>query len=513
MRAARRSQANAISSKQKESHQMKASPKTKRSRTLAALLVSAAALLGLGAAAEAATAAPKWDANVYWGPTNFQPGERGAFRFEIGNVGDSAGEGGWPKLEVDLPEGFEFDEYAAWEGIWECAAADTPETVTCEAPLLAYFEEFWPKPNTLLGVGNPNWPIFTVNIDDNAPTGPQDLVVRISEGGGELATITEQVTVGGSAADFGIRAGSLEAEALDEDLNPYTQAGGHPFEAVTSYSPTMRFADPALPDSQEGLLGAILPVASVKDVVLDLPVGFTGDPLAAPTCSKSAVNAQECPPSTQVGTAETNNVAGAEIQVAAVYNVAPSRGAPAEFMFRPQAGGGVLLKPVLRSDLGWGLSVQTKGITEINPLFGVEVRLWGVPADPAHDQQRCENPSLVGLRCAGYTATGNPSEVDPEFVIPHSSTAPRRALLTLPTECDGQLEVSTARLSSWEKPGPYTPAGDPDLSSPNWISASASAPPITGCENLDFSPTLKARPTTNAADSGHSSGSLVSRFA
>src|SRR5680860_141577 len=104
MRASRRGQANAISSKQKESPKMKASPKTKRSRTLAALLVSAAALLCLGAAAEAASAAPEWDARTYWGPTNLEPGHRAGFIIEAANVGDTTAED-WPKLEVELPEG------------------------------------------------------------------------------------------------------------------------------------------------------------------------------------------------------------------------------------------------------------------------------------------------------------------------------------------------------------------------------------------------------------------------
>src|SRR5680860_386919 len=126
MRASRRGQANAISSKQKESPKMKASPKTKRQSSAAALLVSAAALLCLGAGAPAASAAPKWDANVYWGPTNFQPGERGGFLIEVGNVGDETAEG-WPTVEIELPEGVEFDENDTQGGYgWACSAAGVP---------------------------------------------------------------------------------------------------------------------------------------------------------------------------------------------------------------------------------------------------------------------------------------------------------------------------------------------------------------------------------------------------
>src|SRR5680860_45348 len=207
MRASRRGQANAISSKQKESHQMKASPKTKRPRRLAALLASAAALLCLGASAPAASAAPKWDAYVYWGPTNFQPGERGGFLIEVGNVGDETAEG-WPTVEIELPEGVEFDENFNYEGpSWACSASGTPQTVTCSNPFAAFFEFLWPKPNTYINVGAvPLYLAFTVDIAADAPNGLHAVTAALSGSGAtEATTIEQQIRIGGPVAGFGIR--------------------------------------------------------------------------------------------------------------------------------------------------------------------------------------------------------------------------------------------------------------------------------------------------------------------
>lgn len=471
-------------------------------RCLAVLAATAIACL-LAMPTAFASAAARWDAAVFWGPTALQPGERGGFRLEVGNVGDERAEG-WPTVEVALPEGVFFDESDEESAHpWDCAAAGAPQTVTCDKPTAELSPSLWPKPNTYVGSERPIFIQFTVDIAADAPVGIQPLTVTLSGGGAAGPTsVVEEVRVGGPPASFGVREGSFEAGPLDESLTPYARAGGHPYEAVVGFAPRLGFRDPAGLGNRGGFAEMLEPIDSPRDLVVDLPPGFAGVPAGTPTCPKSHIPAdapERCPPSTQVGLVEVNNLVMPQLQMFALYNVTPSRGAPAQFMFGPPEGF-VALTPVLRSDSDWGLSIQIRGLPTAVPIFGVEVRLWGVPADPGHDRQRCLLPSHVGQICSGYSASGEPAD-PPSLHDPDPSTAPRRALLTMPTHCDGEPHTSTAHLDSLHDPAPFTADGDPDLTSESWLSYSYSTPPVEGCELLEFDPSLKASPTTNAADS------------
>ena len=141
-------------------------------------------------------------------------------------------------------------------------------------------------------------------------------------------------------------------------------------------------------------------------------------------------------------------------------------------------------------------------------IAGTQLTLWGVPADPSHDPQRS---------CPGeFPATqGGPS---------CSSQAPVSAFLRLPTSCPtdpGQGLVTTAHVDSWWHPGRLNADGTPDLSDPNWVSASFAShlPPglpdapfpglpadqfgpqqaTTGCDSVPFAPTLSAGPASAAS--------------
>ena len=470
----------------------------RRVRPLGALLAAMVSLLLLGIGPSPAFGAAEWDARADWGPSVVAPGAKGGLRLQIGNVGDTTA-AGWPTIEIELPEGFTLDQYESAGGVWSCSAG-TPQTVTCFSPFASFFSFLWPPPKTYLGgtVGGNYYLYMNFDVAADVPVGATALQITLSGAGAPVSTtLEERFRVGAGPVEFGIHEGSFKAEARDEAGNPYAQAGGHPFEAFASFQPAMRYLDPM--NNPDGWTGMVQPVANVKDVIVDLPVGFAGDPLAVPRCTKSAVAEHECPPETQVGVVETNNIALPQIQMHAVYNVAPSRGAVAQFMFNIPFAGPVLLTPVLRSDGEWALSIQTREITEANPLYGFEIHLWGVPADASHDQQRCLEPSHMGQVCAGYHAGGG--VVDPTYYQPHASTVPRRALITMPTECDGQPDVVTQHMASWLDFGDFTADDDPDLSDPSWKSYTASSAPIAGCEALEFEPTLKARPTTDAADS------------
>ena len=90
--------------------------------------------------------------------------------------------------------------------------------------------------------------------------------------------------------------------------------------------------------------------------------------------------------------------------------------------------------------------------------------------------------------------------------VPHPSGAPRLPFLTLPTSCLGP-QTTTMESDSWQERGLVDPFGRPLLTDPSWKTASFlshdnSGNPIgnDGCNQVDFSPKVEARPTTDLAD-------------
>ena len=119
----------------------------------------------------------------------------------------------------------------------------------------------------------------------------------------------------------------------------------------------------------------------------------------------------------------------------------------------------------------------------------MQLTIWGAPWNPGHNAQRgnCLNeaePSFGWAKCA---VTGA-----------HSSVA----YLTLPTSCAAPLSL-TASADSWQRqPGAYLPDGEPDLSDPNWHSATATSPAsLEGCGALQFTPLASSLPTAERTTS------------
>ena len=79
------------------------------------------------------------------------------------------------------------------------------------------------------------------------------------------------------------------ARSLDAVGNDYTVAGGHPYEATTS------FTFPA--DAQHD-------VEDVRKVFVELPPGFVGNVAAATRCTIGQMAADTCPAGSAVGTVE-----------------------------------------------------------------------------------------------------------------------------------------------------------------------------------------------------------------
>jgi len=111
------------------------------------------------------------------------------------------------------------------------------------------------------------------------------------------------------------------------------------------------------------------------------------------------------------------------------------------------------------------ISALSPRISEAIPVHGVDVTLWGVPADPSHDLER-----------------GTPGP----------SSAPRLPLLTSPTSCGGVPKGFTLEADSWWSPGAFVGG---------LLSADAEGTPFTfsGCERLAFEPAASIEPSSHAA--------------
>ncbi len=248
---------------------------------------------------------------------------------------------------------------------------------------------------------------------------------------------------------------SFTAEVRDQNGDPYTQAGGHPFEAFTDIDFFTH------PDSQ----GRPEPDEAVRTVHVDLPAGLIGNPQNVPQCTQAELQSNSgCPSNTQVGVT-TLKVEGLGTQFTTpVFNMVPAAGVPAQFGFVALIPR-VIITASVRPD--GGLSVTIPNISQALPLTGTSLTFWGVPGDSAHDGDRgaCLNTD----DSCPFVGTVKP-------------------FLTNPTSCLGP-QTTVLRADSWQNSGNFE-----ELDSTTPVGAD-------GCENVPFDPSIQADPGITATDS------------
>jgi hypothetical protein len=245
---------------------------------------------------------------------------------------------------------------------------------------------------------------------------------------------------------------------LNPNLSPSSAPGGRPFELIDVFALNQT---PTL----EGVPG---PAANLRDISVELPPGIVANAATFPRCSQEAFNADSCATLDQVGVANLDLSAGLSAPTVPVFNLAPPPGQPAQFAFRV-LGSAVHVDFRIRGGSDYGATATVNGLGEAAGLLGSELRIWGVPGDPAHDALRF---------------TGNGTSAPGSY----PEAAPYRPLLSNPTSCNGPL-VTTIEASTWQAPGQPVAA------------APFEAPGIGECNQLDFEPILDVKPTTNLADS------------
>jgi len=435
---------------------------------LALSCVVAGVCLFTAGPAVASLATPAWGIFTTSQPTNFVPGEPASYSIKITNVGSGPTDGSDVTITDTLPNGLTPTrcETLLWDHENSCSISG--QTVT------------W----TVRGVFEPGEIGYLITYVEVAPTvaGTVTNTVAASGGGAQPISTTEPTTVG-SALPFGIA--SFSAPVIFPDGTPDTQAGGHPYSFTTniSYNTTGSEHKNFLGDPSE-LSG------EAKDIQVDPPLGLIGNPQATPMCTQDEFREQICPPNSQIGVSHINfsggvtcpHCAGVGPMATAVYDMVPPPGVPAQFAFAYDVGGihvRTRLNARVHTGGDYGVSVSASGISQTGSALETPVTLWGVPADPSHDDQRCKEMWGLEAVCTGPTGTN---------YGPNPSTAPLKPFLTMPTACPGTPLRTSMEADSWQEPG-------------NFVSKDATQPATEGCESLDFTPTLTAFPTTSAADS------------
>ena len=298
----------------------------------------------------------------------------------------------------------------------------------------------------------------------------------------------------GASASFGLKAGSVDVTVTDEAGDFESQAAAHPFAVNT------KFALRTVPNTSGGFTGNEfgLPVSSeaqLRRVTVEAPPGLIGNPTATPRCTLEEFMGppigspgellSACPDETQVGIVRIaiNIFGGHGVISAAVYNLVPQPGQPALFAFKASLTPVFAVPRIRESD--YGIDFNVLNIDQTVDITGNDFTFWGVPADPAHDDERGD--LLLG-QCGG----------DHSEKQPCPSAAPPKAFLTNPSDCDhGPFPVRT-EIQSW--PGK---TGSPDgrTDSETIITHDDEGNPsgVTRCDRVPFDPSIEAKATTELA--------------
>ena len=423
---------------------------------------------GVGAAPVYADGAG-WNIDSLANPTNFS--SSGSYLLTVTNVGSQASDGTPVTITDTLPPGVEFTSIL------------TPETnSTGSGGVAGGFE--WEKRQVFgcseselkSGPNSGRWQVsctyeksvpaadvLSVGINVAVNTVQRNVSVlneaQVQGGGVSVVAKTGEPAgtsgadpnlVNASRASFGIEDFSLNVYDPDGRLDD--QAADHPYQVKSSF---FLNSAPALHPTGSSQYE---PASSAKDVVVYLPLGLVGDPLAAAQCPERDVHSAStlCPASSKIGTVAADlggNLFGAPAEPKGLYNLTPEQGYPAEFGFQVLGLELVLYPSVVRTPSGYMLRVASPGILD----SGVG------------------NPfSTLG---ASLTFFGDPNADN------GSGNAPA-AFFRNPSDCTTEPQKARIEADSWVKPG-------------EWVSKEVDVYPegISGCDLLQFDPTLQVKPS------------------
>ena len=220
--------------------------------------------------------------------------------------------------------------------------------------------------------------------------------------------------------------------------------------------------------------GEELPVEQIKDVLATQVEGFAGNPSAVPTCStrdflEQAGGVTDCANGSAVGEIDVYlkalDTPGIEPLKGAVFLLEPGPGSASKLGFWI-SNVPVTVDVDLSEEAPYQVVGASRNISQVLSFFGAELTLWGMPADPRHEEERGKC-LIEGGKCPAETAE-----------VP---------FLTLPRAC-GRPLLSEWAADPWPNPGAF-------------VFGSAPSPEVVGCDKLSFGPEISAQATSRAAQS------------
>jgi hypothetical protein len=379
-----------------------------------------------------------------------------AYDVTVTNVGSVPTDGSEIRLSDALPAGLEVARVSFfWTGsqsdLGEGLCTSTTGSARCRFPIAL-------APDATLKMS------VYVTVEAGAP----DVLMNrasVSGGGAAGASVEQRNTISSTSAAFGPSSFAFRIAGVNGA--PDTQASDHPYELTTTIGLNNAFRPEVGPWGTSA--------QDVKDVVVDLPLGFVGSTLAAPECPLAQLSTQEeCPADTIIGHIVTEPGANTAVD-SPIYNMVPEHGFPAEFGYVDGIRGSHLFYArVVPTSAGYVLQTTNPDIPQV-PLAHIEVTFYG---DPAAKQEE------LALR-EGKVA----------------SALPHVPFFTDPSDCSGEPLVATIYMDSWQNPARFNADGTPvDLGESAWVKATSVSPPMTGCDALQFPAELLAQPTTHEAD-------------
>ena len=415
-----------------------------------------ACMLTVSSSLAVAAPGPGWEVTARPSPTNLPPGGSGTIEINLYNVG-ALPSSGTVTVTDTLPPGLSATEAGEvlpggggiGHSLWHCTGTTV---VTCTND---------PIELPAIPVGDVDRFDGRIGIAVAVAPGPDRTVtngVTVAGGGAlDTANTTDPITLSSVQASFGVA--GFDTWFSNEDGTIDTQAGSHPYEATFSIDLNTNAA-------------SMNAGGDARTIDVNLPPGLVGNPQAAPQCTRQQLDTGTCPAASQIGSVHVGlglNGMGPLGQLFiqfSLYNMVPPPGIPAQFAFTLQ-GINVFLDSAVRTGGDNGISTRVSNIPQRNLDFS-SVTLWGVPADPSHDSQRCQFQG-----CA--------------------STAAPEPLLTLPTSC-AEPQTFSMDANTWQETNVMVGASS--------LSHDSNGRPLgyTGCEHLGFGPSIQATPDTAGAD-------------
>jgi hypothetical protein len=441
-----------------------------RGAALRAIGLAAAFALVLSAPhALAAEAGPGFSVKAVAGPTIFSSGLPDKYTVTVTNTGSEPTDGSPIVIRDQPPRGVTLTGLNGNLDIRELGVEGIP--IPCDAPTdtCEYDAVLEPGQRVLVEVEVAVMPGTVGPLTDSA----------LVSGGGAAAVSANVVTAVGSAAKseaepFGLAAAAAEATAPNGLTD--AQAGDHPYETTVSFSLNTVFDDGFVDRNEIVTAGGIGESSGhTKDVVVDVPPGFVGDPEVVEKCPEYDLQSDACPPDTQIGFARLSLTRRGTVSSGAfpVYNVIPDKGYPAEFaILLPEYHLFVPLYVSVTPETDYGVRVLTPGIPEKEPPVDVSVTFFGTPSRDPNVYNKNRQPGAAPL-----------------------------AFLDNPVDCSTAPQLASVSVDSWESPGSWLADGQPNLADPDWKTLSTTMfPSLEGCELLQFNPSLSVLPDTSQAD-------------